>query len=131
MKVEQPPELWEPDTEDVRLLPLLGEMISSGLVGGSELSELTLNASNVVVGPPDDGETMVAPQPGEYVALTVVGATDFGPDDSWHPASQPGKGLLQRLRERLGTAGARYAYIRRLPPQGSFTVFFARVLPPH
>ena len=28
MRTERPPELWEADTEDVRFIPLLGEMIA-------------------------------------------------------------------------------------------------------
>jgi len=34
--------------------------------------------------------------------------------------------LLGRLVERLETAGAHYAYVRRLPPESSITVFLAR-----
>ena len=128
MRVERPPEIWEADTEDVRLLPLLGEMIASGLATGTPLAELTLSASNVVIEPPDDGEGMVDPLPGQYVALTVSGVTDFGPDDTWHPSAPPQTGLLSRLAERLQTAGARFAYVRRIPPDGSFTVFFSRVM---
>ena len=48
MKTEQPPELWEADTDDDRFIPLLGEMIAAGLVTGTPLEELTLSASNVV-----------------------------------------------------------------------------------
>lgn len=60
MKVEQPPELWEPATEDTRFVPLLGEMIAAGLTGGAELDALTLNASNVVVEAPRPGEDAAA-----------------------------------------------------------------------
>src|SRR5690242_19225698 len=87
MKVERPPELWEADTEDVRLLPLLGEMIAAALSKGTPLGELTLNAANIVVETLDDQEDEpMVPLPGEYVALTVSGDTDFGPDGVW-PAS--------------------------------------------
>jgi hypothetical protein len=130
MKVERPPELWEADTEDTRFLPLLGEMIAAGLVGGAALGDLTLNASNVVVEPPEDGEAMRAPEPAEYVAVTVRGPTDFGPDGTWHPAAPRGPGLLYRLHHRLEEAGARFAYIRRIPPEGSFTVFLPRLARP-
>ncbi len=49
LKVERPPELWEADTEDVRFVPLLGEMIAASLAGGVELADLTLNVANIVV----------------------------------------------------------------------------------
>ena len=127
MRVERPPEMWEADTEDVLLLPLLGEMIASGLATGTPLAELTLSASNVVIEPPEDGEDMVAPLPGEYLALTVSGVTEFGPDDTWHPSAPSRDGLLSRLHDRLEAAGARFAYIRRIPPEGSFTAFFDRI----
>jgi hypothetical protein len=127
MKIERPPELWEADTDDVRLLPLLGELIAKGIVGGAPLEELTLNASNVVVEVPGDGEPPGFPEPGEYVAITVRGRTDIGPDETWHPSSRAGAGLLATLRERLETAGARFAYVRRIAPEGSVTVFFARL----
>lgn len=130
MKIERPPELWEADTEDTRFLPLLGEMIAAGIVGGAPLEELTLSASNVVVEPPDDDEAPNVPQPAEYVAITVRGSTDLGPDDTWHPAAPHRPGLLRRLHDRLETAGARYAYVRRIPPEGSVTVFFSRLVPP-
>jgi hypothetical protein len=130
MKVERSPELWEADTEDSRFLPLLGEIIAAALAGGTPLAELTLNASNIVVDPPDDGEAMVAPEPAEYVAITVRGVTDLGPDDTWHPSALHRPGLLFRLHDRLEVAGAKFAYVRRIPPEGSLTVFFSRLAPP-
>lgn len=129
MKVERPPELWEADTEDLRFLALLGEIIAAALRNGTPLGELTLNASNIVVEPPEDGEDLVVPQPAEYVAITVRGPTDFGPDDTWHPSAPHRPCLLFRLHHRLEAAGARFAYIRRIPPDGSFTVFFSRLVP--
>jgi hypothetical protein len=127
MKVERPPELWEADTEDSRFLPLLGEMIAAALSGGAALGELTLNASNIVVEPSEDGEEPEIPPPAEYVGITVRGPTDLGPDDTWHPSAPHRAGLLFRLHHRLAAAGARFAYIRRIPPEGSFTVFFSRL----
>jgi len=126
MKVERPPELWEPDTEDRRFVSLLGEMIAAALASGAALDELTLGASNVVVCPSDDGDGRDAPQPADYVAITVRGPTDFGADDRWHRSALHRAGLLGRLHDRLDAAGAAFAYIRRTPPQGSFTVFFGR-----
>ncbi len=127
MRIERPPELWEADTDDVRFLPLLGEMIAAGLSTGTPLGELTLNASNVVVSPDNEGEEAAPPPPGEYAGITVRGATDFGPDDRWHPAGTNKPGLLLRLHDRLVTAGATFAYIRRIPPHATFTVFFRRL----
>jgi len=127
MRIERPPELWGVDTEDTRFLPLLGEVIAAGLGAGASLGTLTLNASNVVVEPGDDEVPAHRPAPGEYVAVTVKGPADFGPDDSWFPTAGSRDGILFRLGERLETAGARYAYVRRLAGQGSFTVFFSRV----
>jgi hypothetical protein len=124
MKVERPPVLWTVDTEDVRFVPLLGEMIAAALGGGAPLHELTLNASNVVVEQADDAEA--APPAGEYVAVSVSGRLDLGPDDRWRPTRPAGSKLLRRLHERLLEAGVRFAYIRRTPPIGSITVFLVR-----
>ncbi|MGH7713845.1 MAG: hypothetical protein ACREOG_21370 [Gemmatimonadaceae bacterium] len=129
MKTERPPELWEADTVDSQFFPLLGEMIAAALSTGIPIGELTLNASNVVVEPPEDGEDAGEPAPAEYVAITVSGATDYGPDDSWPATGRERTGLLHRLHDRLVSAGATFAYIRRIPPQGSFTVFFRRDVP--
>jgi hypothetical protein len=138
MKVERPPEMWAADTEDTRFVPLLGEMIGAALSHGVALADLTLNVSNVVVDASGDEDDTVDPTPGEYVAVTVVGAVDLGPDGSWVPASsswvpalagtsQSRSPLLARLHDRLVTAGVVYAYVRWLPPQGSITVFLPRL----
>ena len=127
MNVERPPELWEVDTEDVRVLPLLGEMIAAALAGGAELGELTLNASNVVVEADSDSESKARPPlPGEYVAVTVRGSADLGPDAAWHTEAAETSGLLARLRRRFIVAGSPYAYIRRAAPENSITVFLPR-----
>ena len=133
MKVERPPEIWAAVTEDVVFIPLLGEMIAAALAGGLahglELSELTLNVSNVVVERSTDDQDTDPPwvAPGEYVAVTVSGATDLGPDSTWRPGAPPvSRELLGRLNERLTTAGARFAYVRRTPPRASITVFLDR-----
>jgi hypothetical protein len=128
MKTEHPPEVWEADTEDVRFVPLLGEMIAVPLSTGAELGELTLNVSNVVVEPdPSDEDGQGAgPLPGEYVAVTVKGRGDLGPDGTWRRGGATSSRLLARLVERLETAGAHYAYVRCVPPESSITVFLAR-----
>ena len=110
-------------------MPLLGEMIAAALAGGGELAELTLNASNVVVPVDDDAdpnERIDSPPSGDFVAITVSGATDLGPDDRWHPGRRSNAKLLEALADRLASAGARYAYVRRMPPKGSMTVFLPR-----
>jgi hypothetical protein len=129
MRTQRPPEVWEVDTEDVRFLPLLGEVVAAALVPGAALSELTLNVANVVVQPDADAlaDGSTGPLPGEYVAVTVSGPTDFGPDARWPDYAPEAAGLLLRLDDRLRTAGARFAYIRRLPAAGSFTFFLARL----
>jgi hypothetical protein len=127
MNVERPPLLWEADTEDTRVVPLLGEMIAAALAGGGELSALTLNASNVSVDLADDADDAGSgPPQGEFVAITIGGATDLGPDGSWNPGRSTSVPLLNRLTDRLTVAGARFAYVRRMPPTGSITVFLAR-----
>ena len=126
MKVERPPELWDVRTEDEPFIRLLGEMIAAGLSKGAPLGELTLNASNVVVEQPDSDESRLPPA-GDYVAITVSGDSDFGPDDTWHPQTSPSRrSLFERLHQELTVAEARYAYIRRAPTHGSFTVFYSR-----
>jgi hypothetical protein len=146
MKVERPPELWAADTEDTRFVPLLGEMIAASLSQGIALADLTLNVSNVVVDASGDEDDAFNLQSGDYVAVTVLGNADLGPDASWAPAaggawvpasaggaaSVPAlagtqHSLLTRLHDRLLTAGVVYAYVRRLPPQGSITVFLPRL----
>jgi hypothetical protein len=137
MRTERPPEIWEADTDDVRFIPLLGEMIAAALVGGAPLEELTLNVSNVVV-PAEEadprgaglraGEHDQGPPAGEFVAVTVRGQTDLGLDHVWQPGRPPHqKLLLARLDGRLSDAGAQFAYVRRLPAEGSVTVFLRRV----
>ena len=127
MNVERPPLLWDADTEDTRVVPLLGEMIAAALAGGGVLSALTLNASNVSVDLADDPDDAGSgPPQGEFVAITISGATDLGPDGSWNPGRSSSVALLNRLTDRLAVAGARYAYVRRMPPTGSITVFLAR-----
>ena len=128
MRIERPPLLWDADVDDARFLPLLGEMIAASLGKGTPLGELTLNASNVVVEPSsDDGGDLMAPPAGEYVAITVSGAADFGPDATWSGEDPMINVLLQRLSSALTHAGVVFAYIRQRGDQGSFTVFLPRL----
>ena len=54
MRTERPPFMWEADTDDERIIPLLGEMIVVGLNAGNELARLTLAVSNVTVESEED-----------------------------------------------------------------------------
>ena len=126
LNVQRPPEIWEADTEDVRFVPLLGEMIAAVLSKGAALGDLTLNVSNVVIQPQMDEDDRSDLQPGDYVAVTVSGAADLGPDLVWTPEKGAASGSLERLDQRLRTAGVSYAYLRRIPPTGSITVFLGR-----
>ena len=126
MRTERPPALWEARTELERLVPLVGEMIAAALAGGGVLEQLTLAAANVAIEPPEEGDDGAQlPPPGEYVAISVRGATDLGPDARWLPGDSA-TGLLGRLGARLDAAGARWAYVRRLPGEGSITVLLDR-----
>ncbi len=129
MRIERPPLLWDVDTEDMLFVPLLGEIVAASLTKGTPVGELTLNASNVVVEPFLDscGETPTA-LPGEYVAITVSGISDFGPDATWtRAAPAPSNDLLRRLSSALVLVRAGFAYVRRTGDRGSFTVFLPRL----
>jgi hypothetical protein len=126
MKVERPPELWEADTDDTRFIPLLGEMIAGSLARSKkDLGELTLNASNVVV-PLMGAEDGHGPAAGEYVAITISGDVIWTADAVWAPGQRLNDPWLADLNARLEASGSPYAYIRKLDPQGSITVFLPR-----
>ena len=97
MRVERPPELWEADTDEAHLIPLLGEMIAASLARGGVLEELSLNAANVRV--EDDGGD---PSPGEYVALTVRGKVAWEADAVWLPGHPWRVAWLVSLGSRAG-----------------------------
>jgi len=120
MKIERPPELWEADVEDVAVIRLMGEMIAFGLRYGTELSDLTLNASNVVV--EEASEHIPA---GEFVALTIRGARDEVPEIVWWPGSGSTFDRFSDLEGAADAAGAVYAYSRWID-EGSITVFLRR-----
>jgi hypothetical protein len=126
LKVERPPTLWEADTELEPFLALLGELIALGLGRGNRLDELTLNVSNVVVEPDEEGGSI---PDGEFVAVTVQGAGSWD-DEIWRPGSQPSTASLREVGPAAEAAGAVYAYARNLGPKGSITVFLPRPLEP-
>lgn len=129
VRVERPPLLWSPDTEDEPFLRMLGEMIALGLGRGNELEDLTLNVSNVVVEPDEDDEELDWLQDGEYVAITVRGAGAWD-DDTWRTGQGPTTGLLCDVGPAADVAGAVYAYTRDLAPEGSVTALLPRLVPP-
>jgi hypothetical protein len=129
MKVERPPQLWSPDTEDEPFLRMLGEMIALGLGRGNELEDLTLSVSNVVVEPDEDDDEVEWVPDGEYVAITVRGAGAWD-DDTWRAGQGPTTGLLCNVGPAADGAGAVYAYTRDLVPEGSVTALLPRLLDP-
>jgi len=126
MKVERPPLMWSPDTEDEPFLLMLGEMIALGLGRGTELADLTLNISNVTVDPDDDGESI--PE-GDYVAVTVRGAGVWA-DELWRAGQGPTTGLLGKVGPAAEAAGAVSAYTRNLGAEGSVTALLPRLPDP-
>jgi hypothetical protein len=129
-KVERPPELWEADTDDARFIPLLGEIIAAILSRGATLEETVLRANNMEIplwdDEPEDAERPQEPAPGEYVAITVLGRASGEPQGTWLPGPRSQAPLLNRLHERLETAGAAWAYVRSIPPESSITVLLRR-----
>ena len=126
MRVERPPRMWSPDVEDEPFLLMLGEMIALGLGRGNELAELTLNVSNVVVEPDEEGGSI--PE-GDFVAITVRGTGDWD-DHTWRAGQGPTTGMLCNVGPSADTAGAVYAYTRDLGSEGSVTVLLPRLLDP-
>lgn len=128
MRTEAPPEVWQPDTDDETFFHLLGEMIAAGLVRGSDLANLTLSFSNLVV------ETSAAgPMPvGEHVAVTVRGAGDWTPEGTWdrgHGAS-PRPFVSPDLETAAEASDAVFGYTRQTTStDGSVTVLFRRAAP--
>jgi hypothetical protein len=114
--------IWEAAVEDVRFVPLLGEMIVVGLTRGNKLEELTLLAANVVVEADAAGDV---PQ-GDYVAISVKGRGDWAPEWRWRPGD-PFPGSPYANFDRLATSGVVFAYGRVEGAGGSVTVFLPRL----
>ena len=122
LRVERPPELWEPGVELEPFIRLLGEMIAAGLVrNGQELGEITLNVSNVTVEPEAAGPVPA----GDFVAVTIRSGGDWSPETTWDPAAEHDGFLVSRdVEAALSRASAAWAYTRQLGEEGSVTVFF-------
>jgi hypothetical protein len=91
---------------------------------GQELSEITLNVSNVTVEPEAAG-----PMPaGDFVAVTIKSAGDWSPETTWDPAArQDGSLVGHDLEAALTTASAAWAYTRELGADGgSVTALYPR-----
>jgi hypothetical protein len=128
MRVERPPELWEPDTDDEHFLRMLGLMIVIGLNRGNELADLVLSVANVTVEPDEDEEDEEAWLPeGDYVAVTIRGAGDWAADDVWRAGQGPTTGLLCDVGPAADAAGAVFAYTRNLGGEGSVTALLPRL----
>ncbi len=127
VRVERPPELWQPDALDVPFVGLLGEMLAAALGrNGITLAEVTLNVSNISV-----DEASAGPMPaGEFVAVTVSSAGNWGPELQRVPAVDQRPPIVSHYVEHAAvTAGVRWAYTRDLGDgRGSVTVFFNRRL---
>jgi hypothetical protein len=129
MKVERPPLMWSPDTEDEPFLLMLGEMIALGFGRGTELADLTLNISNVTVDPDAEDDEGEAIPDGDYVAVTVRGAGVWE-DDLWRAGHGATTGLLGNVGPAADAAGAVYAYTRNLGSEGSVTALLPRLPDP-
>jgi hypothetical protein len=127
MRVEQPPELWEADTDDESFLRMLGLMIVIGLNRGNELADLVLSVANVTVEPDEDEEEEAWLPEGDYVAVTIRGAGDWAEDDVWRGGQGPTTGLLSDVGPAADGAGAVFAYTRNLGGEGSVTALLPRL----
>jgi hypothetical protein len=126
MQVERPPLLWEVEAEEEPFVRLLGEMIAVGLGRGNELAELVLSAANVTVPPEAAGDRLPA---GDYVAISVRGEGDWGPDESWYAGEPRPKGWIRCMDSAARGAGITFAYLRTVGNEGSVTVYYRRLLP--
>ncbi len=132
LTVERPPDVWDADVEDVPLVRLLGEMIAAALARGTPLERVVLRAANVVVEASEAGgagELGGAPAPGEYLALSVMGRGDWGPETAWRPGDADAPTLVNRdLDAAARAATVPYAYTGP-GDDGSVTVYLPRHRP--
>jgi hypothetical protein len=123
--IERPPELWQPDADDVRFIRFFGELLALLLArNGGELAAVTVNVSNVFV-----DASAADPMPeGEFVAITGFGGGDWSPEIARRPAGQSRPALgTEDLELAAAAAGAVWAYTRQLSgDRGSVTVLFRR-----
>jgi hypothetical protein len=123
--IEQPPELWQPDSDDVQFLRFFGLMLVALLVrNGGKFDGATVNVSNVVVEPLAEGPVPL----GEFVAITGISNGNWGPEIARRPDRHARPPLVSRdLESAAAAAGGVWAYTRGLGEgRGSVTVLFPR-----
>jgi len=70
------------------------------------------------------------PAPGEYVALTVDGAGDWGSEITWNPRAERAPTLVNPDVDAAARAvGIRWVYTRSTRDGGSVTAFLTRLAP--
>ena len=116
----------EADTDEVAVVRLIGEMIAAGLGRAGDLGDLVLNASNVTIEPGSEPHDVPA---GDYVALSVRGPGNWGPEWMWRPGDATSNKIFCHVEDEAPGARAVYAYSRTMKGQGSVTVFLCRVSP--
>jgi hypothetical protein len=127
IRVEQPPHVWEADTNEVAFADLVRVLLSmSTLSRMQQPVDFTLNVSNVTI-PADSADERLAV--GDYIAVTVQGLSDWGPDSIWWPGLAPLTDLFEKLNTPLHQAHARFAYVRNIESESTVTVFFPRLAP--
>ncbi len=127
MVTECPPEPWAAGADEESFFRLLGEMIAAGLArNGGRLGELTLNVANVTVEPEAAGRFPA----GDFIAVTVRGRGDWGPEVFWSPESAAAGAaplVTRDLQAAAVSAQVACGYSRVLSGgEGSVTVFVRR-----
>jgi len=123
--IERPPELWQPDVDDVPFIRFFGELLVASLSrNGGDLARVTVHISNVVIDP-SAADPM---PPGEFVAVTGIGEGDWGPELARCPTVGSRPPLVSDdVESAAAAAGAAWAYTRTLDRgRGSVTVLFRR-----
>jgi hypothetical protein len=125
LRVDQPPRLWEADTNELAFARLLRALLGVSVSSGKQPVDFTLNVSNVTV-PVDSADARLAA--GDYVAVTARATGDWGPESLWWPGTPTLSGLFGKLVAPLRDAHARFAYVRIIGSESSVTVFFPRLI---
>jgi hypothetical protein len=124
MRVERPPELWRIHAEDGRLIPLLDEMVAFALSRGNVLGKLILHAANVVI---ENAGPNNIPS-GEFVAISVVGKGDWGPEWRWRPDAALPMCASSKFQRVIANSSGAFASARQICDAGSITVFLPRAV---
>ena len=130
LRVERPPELWEADVDDVALVRVVGEMVAAALLRGTALSDVVLRVNNVTVEADGGADPSPGPAAGDYVAVSVIGGGDWGPEMIWRPGGADDSVLINPdLSRAVRMAGIPFGYTRSSGDGGSVTVFLPRADP--